>query len=70
MNDIETQVENNEYVKLVWKTLESWYLKFAEFTPNLVVGILVFLFFYFSFIFMTVFDKATSWELITTRHSL
>lgn len=53
MNDIETQVENNEYVKLVWKTLESWYLKFAEFTPNLVVGILVFLFFYFSSSYLT-----------------
>lgn len=34
-----------EYVDLVYNTLEKWYQKFAEFTPNLVVGILVFLFF-------------------------
>ena len=36
------------YVDIVYKVLESWYLKFAEFTPKLVVGILVFSFFLFT----------------------
>ncbi len=53
MNDIETQVENNEYVVLVWKTLENWYKSFAEFTPNLVVGLIVFCFFFFFSAFLT-----------------
>lgn len=34
-----------KYADLVWKTLDHWYEKFAEFTPNLVVGLIVFLFF-------------------------
>ena len=37
--------ESRKYVDLVWKTLSSWYEKFAEFTPNLVVGLVVFAFF-------------------------
>lgn len=34
-----------KYVDLVYKTLERWYEGLAAFTPNLIVGILVFLFF-------------------------
>lgn len=37
--------ESIQYIDLVWKTLNKWYEKFAEFTPNLVVGLLVFSFF-------------------------
>ncbi|WP_027373752.1 mechanosensitive ion channel family protein [Chryseobacterium sp. UNC8MFCol] len=33
------------YVDLVYKVLESWYVTFAEITPKLIVGILVFTFF-------------------------
>ncbi|MDW9380034.1 mechanosensitive ion channel family protein [Chryseobacterium sp. JV558] len=33
------------YVDLVYKVLESWYVTFAELTPKLIVGILVFTFF-------------------------
>lgn len=36
------------YVDVVYKVLQSWYLKFAELTPKLIVGILVFSFFLFS----------------------
>lgn len=45
MKDEVLKVESIKYVDLVWKTLDSWYQKFAEFTPNLVVGLLVFSFF-------------------------
>ncbi|GAA4150204.1 mechanosensitive ion channel [Chryseobacterium ginsenosidimutans] len=33
------------YIDVVYNVLENWYLKFAELTPKLIVGILVFLFF-------------------------
>ncbi|PKF74469.1 mechanosensitive ion channel family protein [Chryseobacterium sp. PMSZPI] len=33
------------YFDLVYKVLESWYVTFAELTPKLIVGILVFTFF-------------------------
>lgn len=33
------------YVDMVYKVLESWYITFAELTPKLIVGILVFTFF-------------------------
>lgn len=33
------------YVDMVYKVLESWYVTFAELTPKLIVGILVFTFF-------------------------
>ncbi len=51
------------YIELVYKVLKSWYVKLAEFTPNLVVGILVFLFFltasgYLSRLSVKVFNKA------------
>ncbi|ASK30591.1 mechanosensitive ion channel protein MscS [Chryseobacterium sp. T16E-39] len=36
------------YVDVVYKVLQSWYLKFAELTPKLIVGILIFSFFLFS----------------------
>lgn len=36
------------YVDVVYKVLENWYLTFAELTPKLVVGIIVFSFFLFT----------------------
>ncbi|MDR4893375.1 MULTISPECIES: mechanosensitive ion channel family protein [unclassified Chryseobacterium] len=36
------------YVDLVYKVLENWYVTFAELTPKLIVGILVFTFFLIS----------------------
>jgi small conductance mechanosensitive channel len=33
------------YIDIVYKVLENWYMKFAELTPKLLVGILVFSFF-------------------------
>ncbi|WP_379968555.1 mechanosensitive ion channel family protein [Epilithonimonas sp. UC225_85] len=34
-----------EYLQTVYAVLERWYIKFAELTPRLIVGILIFLFF-------------------------
>lgn len=34
-----------EYLHTVYAVLERWYIRFAELTPRLIVGILVFLFF-------------------------
>lgn len=45
MESIELKNESLKYADLVWKTLNHWYRELAEFTPNLVVGIIVFLFF-------------------------
>lgn len=36
------------YIEVVYTVLENWYMKFAELTPKLVVGILVFSFFLFT----------------------
>jgi small conductance mechanosensitive channel len=36
------------YIEVVYRVLENWYMKFAELTPKLVVGILVFSFFLFT----------------------
>ena len=50
------------YIDVVYNVLENWYLKFAELTPKLVVGILVFSFFlitskYLSLISVKLFHK-------------
>lgn len=34
-----------EYLHTVYAVLQRWYIRFAELTPRLIVGILVFLFF-------------------------
>ncbi|CAA7390197.1 mechanosensitive ion channel family protein [Chryseobacterium fistulae] len=36
------------YLNVVYRILENWYLKFAEITPKLILGILIFLFFLFT----------------------
>ena len=43
--EIELKKESIKYADLVWRTLDDWYQKFAEFTPNLVIGLLLFFFF-------------------------
>lgn len=56
MEDLGTQldkVEKNEYVSKVFGTLDKWYDGFAKFTPNLIVGIIVFLFFLLFSSFLT-----------------
>lgn len=62
------------YIDLVYKVLKSWYVKLAEFTPNLIVGVLVFLFFltasgYLSRISVKLFNKAfpktTKFSIVT-----
>lgn len=45
--------EQLKYVDLVYRTLMDWYQSFAKFTPNLIVGLLVFCFFYFTSRFFT-----------------
>ncbi len=42
-----------EYLEIIEKTLQNWYVKFAEFTPNLIVGLLVFLFFLYASKFLS-----------------
>ncbi len=34
-----------EYINTIYKVLQRWYISFAEITPRLVVGIIIFLFF-------------------------
>ncbi|RMZ57951.1 mechanosensitive ion channel family protein [Chryseobacterium nematophagum] len=36
------------YLNVVYRILEDWYSKFAEITPKLILGILIFLFFLFT----------------------
>lgn len=50
------------YIDVVYRVLENWYVKFAELTPKLIVGLLVFSFFlitsrYLSKIAVKVFHK-------------
>ncbi len=36
-----------KYFDIVYKVLKNWYINFAEFTPSLISGILIFIFFLF-----------------------
>lgn len=38
-------IDDSSYIDVVYRVLENWYIKFAQVTPKLVVGFLVFLFF-------------------------
>ena len=40
---MEVDVTKIKYIDIVYRVLERWYTKFAEITPNLVVGIIVFI---------------------------
>lgn len=45
--------ESRKYIDLVWSVLENWWVKFAKFTPNLVVGLAVFTFFIYASKFLS-----------------
>ncbi len=45
MHILNIQNQSKHYSDLVLNTLQEWYEKFAKFTPNLIVGLLIFLFF-------------------------
>jgi len=42
------QKSSLSYIDVVYNVLQNWYLKFAEITPKLIVGIIVFSFFLFT----------------------
>jgi len=44
------------YLDVVYRVLENWYLKFAELTPKLVVGIIVFSFFLITSKYLSIFS--------------
>lgn len=44
------------YIDVVYRVLESWYVKFAELTPKLIVGVLVFSFFLISSKYLSQFS--------------
>lgn len=45
--------KGQQYFDLVWGTIENWYTKFAKFTPNFIVGLVVFLAIYFASSYLT-----------------
>lgn len=56
-------LQSEKYIDLVWDKLEIWYAKLAQYTPNMIVGVLLFLFFlytskFFSKLAVKVFHKA------------
>ncbi|WP_294251304.1 mechanosensitive ion channel domain-containing protein [uncultured Chryseobacterium sp.] len=56
------QKVSQNYIDVVYRVLENWYIKFAQLTPKLIVGILVFSFFlltskYFSVAAVKLFHK-------------
>ncbi|KQT23858.1 mechanosensitive ion channel protein MscS [Chryseobacterium sp. Leaf405] len=44
------------YLDVVYRVLENWYLKFAELTPKLIVGIIVFSFFLITSKYLSIFS--------------
>ncbi|UZT99943.1 mechanosensitive ion channel family protein [Chryseobacterium fluminis] len=44
------------YIDVVYRVLENWYIKFAELTPKLIVGILVFSFFLITSKYLSLFS--------------
>ncbi len=45
MHLLNIQNQSKHYSEIVLNTLEAWYQRFAEFTPSLIVGLLLFFFF-------------------------
>ncbi|MGZ5210571.1 MAG: mechanosensitive ion channel family protein, partial [Kaistella sp.] len=39
---MDIDVTQIKYLDIVYRVLERWYMKFAETTPNIIVGIVVF----------------------------
>lgn len=57
-----SNIKDWKYVDVVYDVVNKWLMKFAEFTPRLIVGVLVFLFIvlassYLSKIFVKIFHK-------------
>lgn len=51
-----------KYVDIVYRVLNNWYIKFAEFSPSLIMGVIIFLFVLFfskflSKIFVKLYQK-------------
>ena len=47
------EVKELKYIDIVYNVLDKWWIKFAQFTPNLIVGILVFLLILFTSTFLS-----------------
>lgn len=67
--------ESTQYIDLVWKVLNNWWVKFAEFTPNLVVGLVIFSLFIYTSRFLSritvnlvqkLFPKAENQDSVVT----
>ena len=67
--------ESKKYIDLVWGVLQNWWIKFAEFTPNLFIALLVFLLFIYGSkflsrisvnLFQKLFPKSRNQETIIT----
>ncbi|WP_312343236.1 mechanosensitive ion channel family protein [Chryseobacterium binzhouense] len=54
---------SRSYFDMVYRVLENWYVKFAQFTPKLVVGIIVFSFF-------LMFSKYLSKAAVNLMHKI
>lgn len=54
---------SRSYFDMVYRVLENWYVKFAQFTPKLVVGIIVFSFF-------LIFSKYLSKAAVNLMHRI
>lgn len=49
----ELEIKEIKYVDVVYRVLENWWVKFAQFTPSLIVGILVFFIFLYASKFLS-----------------
>lgn len=49
----ELDIKEIKYVDVVYRVLENWWVKFAQFTPSLIVGILVFFIFLYASKFLS-----------------
>lgn len=49
----EITTQSVHYIDLVWKTLYRWYAKLAEYTPNIIVGLIVFFLIFYSSRFLS-----------------
>ncbi len=72
-------VKDLKYIDVVYKVLQEWWLKFAEFTPNLIIGLLVFFFALFASrylskvtvrVFQKLFPKSRNQDTILTLVSV
>lgn len=71
----ELDIKEIKYVDVVYRVLENWWVKFAQFTPSLIVGILVFFIFLYASkflskiavnLFQKLFSKSRNQDTIIT----